>query len=268
MKVHHHQVEHGRIAYQWSHEPCARPLVVLHGLGDSAIHTYAPRFASTVLKNTPSLFIDFAGFGEGSADALHPGTIDSMAEDIADLLATLNIRDTFVFAHSMGANVALVLAYKHPTLISNLILAEPLLQQERSVLAAGIARFSEDDFLARGYGMLVRATSIQAHRGEIASVAFLPTLKMANQRALHRAAVSLLEQRKTSFLELLSHRKHHTTILVGGTSGVATDPLQQSGIHIIVIPNAGHFMFVQQSDATACAILNLVNGMHYGGIEN
>lgn len=264
----HRQGQHGRIAYQWSHGPCEQPLVVLHGLGDSAIHTYALRFPSTSLNNTPSLFIDLPGFGESPTDASHPGTIEAMAEDIAGLLDALDVQPMNVFAHSMGANVALLLAQRLPQRIPNLILAEPLLKREDSVLAAGIAKFSEESFVSRGYSMFVRATSIQARRGEIASAAFLSTLKMANPVILHRAAVSLLEQREPDFLELLWQLKSPPTILVGGNSNPDTDQLDQSGIRIISVPNAGHFMFAEQPEATAYAIFNLVTGLHYGESSN
>ena len=55
MRVLQYQLDHGHIAYQWSHEPRHQPLIVLHGLGDSAIHTYAPRFARGVLRDEARL---------------------------------------------------------------------------------------------------------------------------------------------------------------------------------------------------------------------
>lgn len=255
-----HQLNHGQMAYQWSHDPCTNPLVVLHGLGDSAINTYAPRFANTVLKDTPALFIDFPGFGEGSADIHYPASIEAMATDVATLLGELHVHSTTVFAHSMGANVALILAEDNPQLVSQLVLAEPLLQREQSVLAAGIAKHSEESFVARGYKMLVRATSLQAHRGDVAAMAFLPTLRMANPTTLYRSAVSLLIAREPGFPTLLQNQKQHTTLLIGGKSEASTANIEIDGIRVKIVPSAGHFMMVEQADATACAILNLVNG--------
>lgn len=256
--VHYHHREWGRLAYRWSHAPVRDPLVVLHGLGDSAIHTYGPRFASTVLRDTPSLFIDFAGFGEGSADAPYPATLKSMAADVAALLSALRISDAPVFAHSMGANVALVLAHQFPGLVSQLVLAEPLLERDQSILAAGIAKQSEQSFLSRGYAMLVRATSLQAHRGDVAAQAFLPPLRMANPVSLHRAATSLLEEQSPDAFSLLQNLKTSSTLLVGEHTPADTTDLELAGIRIIRVPGAGHFMMAEQESATAYAILKQV----------
>lgn len=259
MDVAYLQVSHGCIAYQWSHGQVDNPLVVLHGLGDSAIHTYAPRFERTVLKNTPALFVDFPGFGEGKADAPYSANIENMAGDVATLLQKLQIPAGTAFAHSMGANVAMVLAHRHPGVFSRMILAEPLIHREQSVLAAGIAKYTEDAFLARGYHMLIRATSLQAQRGETAAIAFLPVLKQANPLTLYRSAKSLLAHREPDFLSMLSHEQQRIHLLIGGNSGVPPANIRHLEIATSVIPNAAHFMMVEQADATACAILNLVN---------
>lgn len=259
MRVLQYQLNHGHIAYQWSHEPRHQPLIVLHGLGDSAIHTYAPRFARSVLRDTPALFIDFPGFGEAFAGPHYPATIEQMATDVAALIRSLEIQDAPVFAHSMGANVAIILAHRYPNLISKAILAEPLLDRDQSVLAAGIAKHSEETFIARGYTMLLRATSLQARRGDVAAQVFLPTLKMANPTTLHRAADSLLQPRDPGFICLFHGLKQPTSLLVGGKSGINFAGVGPKQTHVTYVPDAGHFMMAEESDATACAILSLVN---------
>lgn len=264
MDIHYHQIEYGKIAFAWSHAPCQQPLIVLHGLGDSAIHTYAPRFASTVLRDTPALFIDFPGFGESEVEITYSATLETMAAHVVDLLTQLGVKNAPMFAHSMGANTALILANNHVGLTSRLLLAEPLLQPDQSILAAGIAKMSETAFLARGYSMLVRATSLQAHRGDAAAIAFLPVLAMANPRSLHQAAVSLLQPRSPAFVQMLQQNDQNTVILTGSKANIDRMGLHLAGIRIINVQNAGHFMMAEQSSATAYAILKLVDGMHYG----
>lgn len=257
-----HELDGRTLAYCWSHQPHPQPLVVLHGLGDSSIHTYAPRFAATALRNTPALFIDLPGFGEGFATQPYPSTIESMADDVAHLLSALGVHRAPMFAHSMGANVAISLSTKHPTLVAKHILAEPLLVPEQSVLAAGIARRSEKSFIATGYEILARATRLQANRGDIAAHAFLTPLNMASPVAMHRAATSLLQERNPSFLAMLQSLPGQPMLLVGERTAADNATLNRNSLQVTEIPNAGHFMIAEASESTACVILNLVKSMH------
>lgn len=259
MDIQYLNLEDPSLAYTWSHGPVARPLVVLHGLGDSAIETYAPRFASSALRDTPTLFVDLPGFGHGQASETFAATIEEFSADVHQLMTHLGLERTPVFAHSMGANVAIALAWNHPSSASQLILAEPLLDPVHSVLATGIAKFSEASFVERRHAMLLRATRIQASRGDEAAAAFLPTLQMANPTTLYRAASSLVAERDPSFAFILSHLDIQVHLLVGGRTVANIDHLGLGAIPAVVIPNSGHSLMVEQTAATACAILDIVN---------
>lgn len=248
------------VAYSWSHGPTSDPLIVLHGLGDSAIHTYGPRFARSVLQHTPALFVDLPGFGESTAHENFPGTIEAMAEAVRALLTSLHLSDAPIFAHSMGANVAIALATPYPHWQGSMILAEPLLNTQDSVLASTIVRFGEKQFEERGFAMLQRATSMQAKRGDMAAEAFLPVLAMANPRATHRAAVSLLAEREPSFLSRMLKMSPSPFLLIGErTQSDLVQDLSQT-MQLIRIPGAGHNMLVEAEESTTCVILHLVTG--------
>lgn len=261
--IHRYDLDNRKLAYAWSHLPVRQPLVVLHGLGDSAIHTYAPRFAATSLRETPSLFIDLPGFGEGRATDTYPATLEAMAEDVATLLQSLGVENAPIFAHSMGANIAMLLAQTHANLCSRFVLGEPLLDPAQSVMAADIARHSEAIFLERRFPMLLRATSLQARRGDIAARAFLSTLQMANPLIMYRAAVSLIRPRTPDFLEMLRQSPDRAHLLVGERTETKDLDIHINGIGITRIPEAGHFMMVENDVATACAILEVVEDTPY-----
>ena len=240
---------------------------MIHGLGDSAIHTYAPRFAASSLRNTPSLFIDLPGFGSSTAAAKYPGTIEAMADDVALLLSYLQVSNAPLFAHSMGANISIELCSRYPKLAHQLILADPLLHPAQSILAARIARFSESAFASRGFSMLVRATSLQAHRGEEAAAAFLPTLKQANPLSLYRAAISLMRDREPTFEELLRQLPHPITMLIGQRSPMQPARPPRADIRVRRVANAGHFVMAEAAESTACAILETIGKLQQGGNE-
>lgn len=253
--IHHYPVEYGALAYAWSHGPVSRPLVMLHGLGDSAIHTFRPRAAQGPLADSPILFIDLPGFGESRFQADHPATIERFAADVAELLRSLHIDSTAVFGHSMGGNVAIHLAHFHPELVSKLAVAEPLLEPGQSVLAADIARFDEQTFIARRFPLLLRATRLQANRGDVSVQAFLGPLQLAEPSALFRSATSLMESAAISSEHMLRQLTIPRTFLIGERTRADVSQIEAAGVAVNRVPNAGHHMLVEAVFATSCAIL-------------
>ncbi len=247
------ELPEGTVAYKQLQGTSSQPVIALHGLGDSSIHTLMPVFELEALQGTSALFIDVPGFGASPAGS-SPATIEDHADVIAALLQRLGLENLPVFGHSMGANISILLAARHPKLVRELILAEPLLRPEHSVLASQISRFTEASYEERGHAMLLRATSQQAFRGDPAAVAFLPTLRMANARVMYRSAVSLLANRDPGFQEIVHGLEQPVTLIVGEHSGGKhLDKISVDGT-ILTVESAGHSMHTEQPAATAAAI--------------
>lgn len=257
--IHQLELPNRSIAWSWSHGPVSRPLVVLHGLGDSSIETYAPLFRSTALRDIPALFIDLPGFGHASADKRYASTIEEMADDVIALLDHLAIAPTIFFGHSMGGNVLISLAYRYPERITTVIVAEPLLNPDHSVMASNITRVDESHYVQRRHQMLIRATEMQIGRGSAAAAAFLAPLRMAHPVAMYRAAVSLMTDRDPGMVKQLEQIECPTYLLIGGTTEFEPDSLGNLRESVYLVPNAGHSMFVEQPEATAYAILGIVS---------
>ena len=252
------ELDGGAIAWMWSCGPADTPLVMLHGLGDSAIHAFPSRVSSGPLAGTPLLFVDLPGFGRARCTIDHPATVARFARDVASLLGHLGIGPVPLFGHSMGGNIAMELAHRYPHLVSRLVLAEPLLDASQSIMAASIASRSEETFVNRRHGMLVRATSLQAHRGDVAAAAFLHPLQMADPVAMYRAARSLIHDAAPHAESLLLTLPVLRTVLVGGRTLADTSGLERAGIPVVRIPNAGHFMMVEAEHPTNYAILEAI----------
>jgi pimeloyl-ACP methyl ester carboxylesterase len=87
------------------------PLVLIHGypLDHSIWSPVVP-----ILENNFDIIIpDLRGFGESRSQAKSP-TMTNMAEDIAALIESLEIKKTVVVGHSMGGYVALAFARSFP----------------------------------------------------------------------------------------------------------------------------------------------------------
>lgn len=242
------------VAYELTQRSSLQPVIVLHGLGDSAIHTWMPVFEFSPLADTSALFIDLPGFGKSTADRTYPASIEDHADAIASVMQHMDITRTAIIGHSMGANTAILVAKRYPGLVNRLVLAEPLLHAGHSILAAQVTRFTEDGYADRGHSMLVRATRQQAGRGDIAAREFLPTLTMANARVMYRSAASLLADRDPDLVEMLNQLASVSTLVVGDRSGGMH--LNASGFEgeVLRVARAGHSMHTEQPEATARVI--------------
>jgi pimeloyl-ACP methyl ester carboxylesterase len=90
-----------------------RPLVLLHGAFGFA--TVYPALA----KDRQVIAVELQGHGH-TADRDRPLTYEQMADDTAALLQELKIEQADIFGYSMGGNVGLALAIRHPTLVRKL----------------------------------------------------------------------------------------------------------------------------------------------------
>ncbi|MBH2004124.1 MAG: alpha/beta hydrolase [Sphingobacteriia bacterium] len=101
------------------------PIVMIHGLGGNATHW--KRNIGILSEQYRCIAIDLPGYGgstvvnrtEASAQ------LDFYAERIAAMLGQLKINKAIVMGHSMGGQIAMILALKYPLLISKLILVAP-----------------------------------------------------------------------------------------------------------------------------------------------
>jgi pimeloyl-ACP methyl ester carboxylesterase len=87
-----------------------KPLVMLHGAFGWA--TVFP----TLAKNRQVIAVELQGHGH-TADIDRPLTVEQLADDVAALLQHIKIEKADFFGYSMGGNVALAVAIRHPELI-------------------------------------------------------------------------------------------------------------------------------------------------------
>jgi pimeloyl-ACP methyl ester carboxylesterase len=90
-----------------------KPLVLLHGAFGWA--TVYP----TLARNRQVIAVELQGHGH-TADIDRPLTYEQMADDTAALLKELKIEQADFFGYSMGGNVGLAVAIRHPKLVRKL----------------------------------------------------------------------------------------------------------------------------------------------------
>jgi pimeloyl-ACP methyl ester carboxylesterase len=105
--------------------PLKQPLLLIHGLAGSA-DVWRPtlRCLEQQELEQPVVAPDMPGYGRSAGPRGALGMVD-LADWMARLLDTLSISSAHVAAHSMGCQVALALARRHPARVGALVLAAP-----------------------------------------------------------------------------------------------------------------------------------------------
>lgn len=104
------------------------PVVLLHGLGATA-DTWR-LVAEYLFSHHYLLAFDMPGHGQSDKPE-HGYEMAAIAEDIINAMAKLGLGQVAVVAHGWGARIALVLAARHPALVSHLILVDCPLMEPR-----------------------------------------------------------------------------------------------------------------------------------------
>lgn len=106
----------------WYNEADKQPVILLHGITDNGMCWN--RLANELAGQYRLYLLDARGHGKSDkprGDYSYP----AMADDVASLVASLDIHQPIVIGHSMGAQTAAVLGARHPGIASKLILEDP-----------------------------------------------------------------------------------------------------------------------------------------------
>ena len=225
------------------------PRVYVHGLGATSPAYFTEVAVHPLLAGHRSLLVDLLGHGISDRPTGFDYTLESHAEALATALTRASVTGAELIAHSMGGSVAVVLAARHPHLVSRLVLIDANLDPIPRVPAAGgssgIAAYSEQQFLAGGWEEV-------RHR---AGPHWWSTMRLAGREALHRSAVHLTQGTVPTMRELLLGLRIPRTYLLpeadGPLPGAAA--LTAAGVSLVAIPDCGHNIMLDNPEAFASA---------------
>ena len=231
------------------------PVVWLHGLGCAASADFARVVASPSLAGHRSLLIDFFGHGYSDGPEGFSYSLEDHALSVSQLLDHLSLKGCAVFGHSMGGSVAITLAALRADLVSRMVIAEGNLDPGGGIVSTGIAEQTEREFETTGHRALLERS---LGNGWVTRVA---TFRACSPLGLYRSAVGLVKGTKPTMRERLYAFRIPRVFLFGERS--LPDPemerLASHGIQVMVVPNAGHDMAVDNpaglAERTAAALV-------------
>jgi pimeloyl-ACP methyl ester carboxylesterase len=222
---------------RWVELPGRAPSrVYVHGLGATSFAYFAEVAVHPLLAGHRSLLIDLLGHGISDRPRGFSYTLESHADALAAALASAGVTGAELIAHSMGGSVAIVLAARHPHLVSRLILVDANLdaipRAPGSSGSSGIAAYSEQEFLEGGWEEV--RDRVGAH--------WWSTMRLAGLEALHRSATHLIRGTVPTMRELLLDLKIPRTYLLPEADSPlpGTDALSEAGVSVVSIPDCGH----------------------------
>lgn len=224
------------------HEPSR---VYIHGLGATSPAYFAEVAAHPLLAGRRSLLIDLLGHGISDRPTGFDYTLESHADTLAVALDSAGVTGAELIAHSMGGSVAIVLAARHPRLVSRLVLIDanldPIPRAPGSGGSSGIAAYSEQEFLAGGWKEV--RDRVGPH--------WWSTMRLAGREALHRSATHLIRGTVPTMRELLVDLKIPRAYLLPEADAPlpGTDALTQAGVSVVPIPDCGHNIMLDNPEA-------------------
>jgi pimeloyl-ACP methyl ester carboxylesterase len=231
------------------------PRVYVHGLGATSPAYFASVAVDPRLSGRRSLLLDLLGHGISDRPAHFDYTLESHADALANALTAAGVSAAELIAHSMGGSVAIVLAARHPRLVSRLVLIDanldPIPLTPGSSGSSGIAAYSEEEFVTGGGWEEVR-DRVGPH--------WWSTMRLAGREALHRSAFHLTRGSDPTMRELLLELKIPRTFLLPESDGPlpGADALTEAGVSVVAIPDCGHNIMLDNPEvfaqATAAAL--------------
>ncbi|MEV6103508.1 alpha/beta hydrolase [Streptomyces sp. NPDC051940] len=242
---------------RWAELPGQGPArVYLHGLGASSPAYFAAVAAHPLLAGRRSLLVDLLGFGLSDRPTDFGYTFEAHADAVAAALESAGVEQAEVVAHSMGGCVAVLLAARHPRLVSRLVLVDsPLdrvIPRPPAPGRSGLAWFTEEEFLAGGWRD-VRA-AVGPH--------WWSTMRLAGLEALHRSGMEFTREVMDQLRGVLVGLSLPRTFLWPERDGTfpRAEQLAASGVRMVPVPDCGHNIMLDNPEGFARAVAEALAG--------
>jgi pimeloyl-ACP methyl ester carboxylesterase len=229
-------------------------LVFLPGLNFPSIINYLPTVMHNDLHGYNSILVDYLGSGFSDYPDDFDHTIESHAHAISAILDHREIKKCTIIGHSMGGVVGIMLAHLRPDLIKKLIISESNITPGGGDGTSWIASHSESEYTNIAHLKHMTEMRKEAISGNKLAKFLCSAWHNVDPSSIYRNS-KVIVNLDPSFKEKFFQLKMPRTFIYGERSlpnntGISRadvpDPgeLEMHGINTAVIPDAGHFMMI------------------------
>ena len=226
------------------------PILFIHGLGCAGSFDYPEVAAQAELVGHRRILIDLLGSGFSDKPDDFSYTVKDHVDYLYGFVHELNLQSFIIFAHSLGGPIGIELAKRCGDQVTALVLSESNL--DPSSVGSSSYDFGtckEEDFVSQMFEEVVEKSTLK-------NSMWAATLSVCSPKAMHRISQSAVAGGNPSWRTLLYSLTCKRTFIFGEESLPDNDQmeLERHGIHIEIVPSAGHSMAWENPKGLANAI--------------
>jgi pimeloyl-ACP methyl ester carboxylesterase len=263
-------------------------LILLHGLGGNKQHWM--RNLPGLSQHYRVLALDLPGYGDSKLQALPEGNLLLyFSKAVVALMDSLAIQKAHLVGHSMGGQLATLLALEHPERVRTLTLAAPAgIETFTPQEAAGLKAYAATAYPHKQSKEQIRqAWALNFHRQPAEVEALIQERLQLNESGYYPTYARVLEGGVSGMLEapvaqrlreikapvlilfgaedrLIPNRHLHPTLTTQAVAQQAQTAIPNS--KLVLLPAAGHLLQFEQSQAFNKALLQFLK--HKPAIKN
>ncbi len=242
------------------------PLLQIHGSAFG--HRNFERLTPELAGQFEVIDFDLPGYGQ-STGAARKGGLEGIAEQVQEFIEALDVAPVHVHGTSFGAMVALILAARNPELVDRLVLSCFLARYDGAarMMRATWKRAARDSGMAAVADLTAVAGFARAFYEREDAEAELASMRDAFSNTEPEAFVRGTEMLERSDLSPWATQVAAPTLLIAGeednmtpfspaSSGIGFSTVQHliAGSELVVLPDCGHYLVLEQPKATAALI--------------
>lgn len=226
------------------------PVVFIHGLGCASSYEYPRVVADPAFGGRSAVLIDLPGSGFSERPASFSYRTSDQAQVVVEVLDHLGLNAFWLYGHSMGGSIAIEVASLIPRRVNGLAVSEPNFAPGGGMFSRQVMTMDEADFVTCGYAAMLAQEETP----------WAGCLQSNAPWAVWRGAKSLVDGIEPTWMTLFANFPRPKTLIFGELSLPDSDAesVQQQGIDLKVIPQAGHSMSWEQPALLAKAIASFI----------
>lgn len=235
------------------------PLLLLHGWGSD--HTVWNDVASLMESDFELILPDLRGFGESSVVESHYKITD-MAADLSSLLDQLEVRKIVIVGHSMGNYVSLAFVHANPERVLGLGIISSQAQAD-SIERKQMLYKSAEEIMNTGVKTVLKSLPPLMASDERVQAHIRNLIERQHPAGLAGALKAMADREDSS--SILSSFKFPVVVIHGKADEFMpirrAQEIKEAIPHAILteLPNVGHYPILENPQATANSLRNLLN---------